>query len=1342
MKGFLPVLLATSVCASGQTVLFSDSFERPDSRNLDASLDGIIDGTGSSLVADGVYLQPYVDPANETGGPDGVASNGGGSQILSGELELADGAGTSNAYINHNFTNAEILAAGGFAVEVTVGDYSSTARQFGGGFALGMSQVEADSAGDAFNLTDPSMTGAYHGDPYGVTGQPVAPGNIVSDFWIGLRGNDSLAWGSSTGNVLGIGAGGLTAKTGTIRVEFSVPDFDAGTTVDYEVFLDGFALGTGSFQWSGTGENFIGLDARDGSGVFFDDLSITTLPPQVSLAVSPPTVSPDNPAKTVTLDWTAEGLPAGATYSVGADQAVTFPSGGETGSAAGGSGSLTAIVDGTLGDTTFTIDFLDGPTVVASADSTVRVERPNVILIMTDDMGFSDFGCYGSEIQTPTIDTLAQNGIRYRNFYNTARCSTTRCALLSGLYTHQVGDPPGASLPPLRDDNNVTIAELLISTGYRRYMTGKWHTGTSASRSPIGRGFQHIFGQTSGGSFPHNQVSGGNHASFWNTANFGYYSENDEIPEIDYGTEYPGTPFHQTTFIGEYALRFLDHHIDQDDGAPFFLYMPFNAVHWDINAPAEMADRYTDVGDPTPDGLTANGGLDGGDFYQYEVGWDQTRADRFARQEALGVRDPSWVLSPKSPAINSNGTSSPFPPLTDIPAWNAVDGGDARRADLARRMALYAAMLQMVDESIQKVVDKLDTEGLLDNTLIFIIADNGGNYEGGLYGKTDGTQNAAPVTGFTNLRNMGQASNPDLHVGGGWANVNNTPFRLYKHYQHEGGIRSPCIVHWPDGISSPGRWVEDRGHLIDIMATISDVTATPYPATFTDPDNANVRTLLPLEGESLLPHFDPATIGDFPERPLGFEHESNRAWFKGDYKFVTKNFGWDFGGTIGYSGQDELELYDVTVDPTELDNLALSQTELLSEMVDEWNAWADHVGVPSDRLLVPVGPQTDPAPLPTDLFVDHFGRANDGDHDASADGMSGSLLPLLGAGATYWDSFEGGSTEISNFGLRMAAGSGMTETAIRHNFTDPEILSAGGFSVQVRIDHIASDTSDSSNRYAGIAVGLSAAEAQASADVGSNSAPFSFRGNGTTPGTADFVVDLDIDGNVKCWSNGTLLDTTPVGQNTGTLLVCYETASFDAGAAVTVSAFLDGRLVDLDTGGAATSRSFTWETAGTNHIGLTCRAASYVSLDNLAIRTLPLSGSLASNFALDAGLSGNDAAGDADPDGDGDDNFTEWLKNGDPTVSDVGKKLLALSPSPSGEFRFSYVHLNEADKAGLTYTFRYSPDLAGDPTTWPGFTPDPISTDPLGDTHELRLVGVPSALVSGNPRLFILVEVE
>jgi hypothetical protein len=278
--------LATAMTIQAQTTLFSDSFDRPDNRNIDGSLVGIVDNTGSSLAVDGVYSQPHVDPVYEsTGVDDGDASTGGGADITGGQLRLAVGPGTSCAYVNHNFVNAAILSAGGFRVSLDITGYAQSARQNGGGFAIGMSAAEAASAGDAYNTSNPNMTGAYNPDPYGVTGQPVGP-SIVSDFWIGIRGNRSLAWGSSTGNVLGIGQNGLPTKTGSIAVNFAVSDFNAGSTVNYEVFYNGASQGTGSFLWSGNNENYIGIDARDGTAVSFDNFAITLIPEPSTAALA------------------------------------------------------------------------------------------------------------------------------------------------------------------------------------------------------------------------------------------------------------------------------------------------------------------------------------------------------------------------------------------------------------------------------------------------------------------------------------------------------------------------------------------------------------------------------------------------------------------------------------------------------------------------------------------------------------------------------------------------------------------------------------------------------------------------------------------------------------------------------------------------------------------------------------------------------------------------------------------------------------------------------------------------------------------------------------------------
>ena len=267
LAGLIPLLIPVHAA-----ILFEDTFDRPDSRNIQAALDGITDNTGSALAAGTVYSQPQLDPNNASpafGAQDGNAANGGGAQILSNALQVAVGAGTSNAFVNHNFINADIVTAGGFSVTLDVNGYGQSTSQQGGGFAIGMSQAEAASAKDAIDLTTPKMTGAFAG----TIGNPV-PANVVADFWVAVRGNNTLVWGGRDGNVLG--ATGLPTKTGTIAANFRFSDFNAATTVTYEVIHDGVLRGTGTFAWSKTDSNHIGIDGRDSGSVTVDNLAVAT----------------------------------------------------------------------------------------------------------------------------------------------------------------------------------------------------------------------------------------------------------------------------------------------------------------------------------------------------------------------------------------------------------------------------------------------------------------------------------------------------------------------------------------------------------------------------------------------------------------------------------------------------------------------------------------------------------------------------------------------------------------------------------------------------------------------------------------------------------------------------------------------------------------------------------------------------------------------------------------------------------------------------------------------------------------------------------------------------------
>jgi len=531
------------------------------------------------------------------------------------------------------------------------------------------------------------------------------------------------------------------------------------------------------------------------------------------------------------------------------------------------------------------------------ADGPPSNARPNVLIVLLDDMGFSDLGSYGGEIRTPNIDKLAEAGTRFRNYYVTPRCSPSRISLLTGLYTQQAATLPGDSLPPLRTDNNVTLPEMLSAAGYRTYMAGKWHLGNAAGQLPRARGFDHVFGFGPQG--------GGAEANKWVKGEYGFQSKGNAIPARVYGDG--PKDFYQATAMGDYALDYLNYHYAQGDGAPFFMYLAFNAPHFPIQADSALIE------------VAPAGGQSYLDIFT--KGWDAARTQRYQRMLNQGVIDSTFGLSP----------TEPFgAPVENIPLWAALTA--LQQADLIRKMALYAASVESVDATVGRVVARLKAEGQFDNTLIFVQSDNGGNWEGGVVGTSFG--NAAALTG-QQLLSMGQPEQVDhVLVGGGWAHVQNTPFRFYKHYTHGGGVHSPLVVSWPAKITKSGGWTNQVGHIIDVAPTILEATNVQHPTQFAG------HAVLPLEGTSLVKTIvDGTAIGP---RQLGFEHEINRGWIDGNFKLVVR-----------HENADALELYDLSVDPSELNNLVSSQPARVANMVAAWNAWATRVGVPAPRQLTP-----------------------------------------------------------------------------------------------------------------------------------------------------------------------------------------------------------------------------------------------------------------------------------------------------------------------------------------------------------------------------------------------------
>ena len=521
-------------------------------------------------------------------------------------------------------------------------------------------------------------------------------------------------------------------------------------------------------------------------------------------------------------------------------------------------------------------------------------QKPNVVIILNDDMGFSDIGCYGGEIDTPNLDRLAANGLRYSQFYNTARCSPSRASLLTGLHPHQTGigiltystGPEGYA----GDLNRrcVTIPEVLREQGYRSYLSGKWHIASSLKEPsdawPLQRGFDRFYGTIIGaGSFYNpNTLTRGND-------NVEHEAEQD--PEFFY-----------TDAISDQAAAFVREHRDESPDAPFFMYVAYTAPHWPLHAHEEDIVKY-------------NG--------RFDAGWDALREERLDRLVKAGIIHPSWQLTDRDPTQ---------------PPWTEAE----RRDWLLRCMEVYAAQIDRMDQGIGRILAALEETGQLDNTLVLFLSDNGACAEDIPTGVTarelvDELMIAKATTRRGEPVRFG--NDPDIVPGGedtyqsygtAWANLSNTPFRLYKHWIHEGGIATPLIAHWPRGIREGGALRHNPGQLPDIMATILEVTGAEYPSTYRGND------ILPCEGESFAPSFDKAG----QERgPMFWEHEGNAAVRVGKWKLVRK-----------YPGP--WELYDMDLDRTEMHDLAAQHPERAREMAGQYEAWAQRCGViPRERIL-------------------------------------------------------------------------------------------------------------------------------------------------------------------------------------------------------------------------------------------------------------------------------------------------------------------------------------------------------------------------------------------------------
>ncbi|MGB2712715.1 MAG: arylsulfatase [Vicinamibacterales bacterium] len=516
--------------------------------------------------------------------------------------------------------------------------------------------------------------------------------------------------------------------------------------------------------------------------------------------------------------------------------------------------------------------------------------RPNVVIILVDDMGWSDIGPYGGEIPTPHLDALAAGGLRFTQFYATPRCSPSRASLLTGLYPHQAGMGhldtvvrEGSSGTTGRlSDRSVTIAEVLREAGYFTAMAGKWHLGQQNGSPPWQRGFDRVLNIRAGGIFfPNQNFQGGDELT--KRGQEPLYLDGQPIPR---DSPQLGQNWYTTFLWTDFALKFVDE--AKKANKPFFLYIPHNAPHFPLMAPPEL--------------IAKNRG-------KYRAGWDRLRAERYRRQTEMRVIDARWPLSPRE---------------VDTPAWDSVP--DAARDRFDDVMAVYAAMIEAIDTSVGTLVAGLQARGALEDTLILFLSDNGGNAESGPDGRVEGDPPGGP--------------NSNLYLGMNWATLTTTPFRRFKHFTHEGGIATPFIAHWPRGIRGGNRIDHQPGHLVDLMATIVDVTGASYPREFKG------RAIQPMEGVSLRAAFAGGRISR--TQPIFWEHEGNRAIRSGRWKLVSRY-------------PDGWELYDMIADRVERNDLAARHPDVVRKLASEWEAWARRANV--DRWPGP--PLTnwgDPAP--------------------------------------------------------------------------------------------------------------------------------------------------------------------------------------------------------------------------------------------------------------------------------------------------------------------------------------------------------------------------------------------
>lgn len=520
-----------------------------------------------------------------------------------------------------------------------------------------------------------------------------------------------------------------------------------------------------------------------------------------------------------------------------------------------------------------------------------REPRPNFVILLADDMGFSDCGCYGGEIKTPNVDKLAAGGLRFTQFYNTARCWPSRASLLTGYYAQEVHRDALPGLDGGANGKRPAWARLLPAylkaLGYRTYHSGKWH----------------VDGPVLAGGFDHS------YALYDYDRNF--YPKQTTLDDRPLPPVVPGSGYYTTTAIAQHAIDMLADHRRNFADRPFFLYLCFTVPHFPLQAPPEDIAEYAD---------------------RYVAGWDALRRERYDRMLKLGIVNcslskldpedwPSWNLSLKQLHTEIGpgevGRAVPWDTLTEV-----------QKKFQPIKMAIHAAMVHRMDTEIGRVVDQLEAMHAIDNTVILFLSDNGASAEQIIRGDRH-DRSAPPGSGRT-----------FLSIGPAWSSASNTPFRLHKSWVHEGGITTPLVVHWPRGIAARGELRHNPGHLIDLAPTILELAGGKWPTVFAG------KPMPTPPGKSLVPVFtkDGSVTHDY----FWWFHDGNRALRVGDWKIVTDH-------------KNPWELYDLSVDRSESNNLAARQPDKVRELDRIWTAHTEEFRAIASQDLPPKPPRKKPA---------------------------------------------------------------------------------------------------------------------------------------------------------------------------------------------------------------------------------------------------------------------------------------------------------------------------------------------------------------------------------------------